>query len=104
MRRWVADAGLRTAVEWAMFGCFWTNGQICSATSRVLVHVILFTRLCYLPCCDTCQLVVLASLASESCEFLKELYKMHFRSQASHSARPCTDCALENTGSKALDF
>lgn len=26
------------AVEWAMFGCFWTNGQICSATSRLLLQ------------------------------------------------------------------
>lgn len=27
------------AVEWAMFGAFWTNGQICSATSRLLLQV-----------------------------------------------------------------
>jgi len=26
------------AIEWTMFGCFWTNGQICSATSRLLIH------------------------------------------------------------------
>lgn len=26
------------AVEWIMFGVFWTNGQICSSTSRVLLH------------------------------------------------------------------
>lgn len=32
------DCDIDSAVEWAMFGCFWTNGQICSATSRVLVH------------------------------------------------------------------
>ena len=32
------DCDIDKAVEWAMFGCFWTNGQICSATSRVLVH------------------------------------------------------------------
>ncbi|GAB5035904.1 betaine aldehyde dehydrogenase [Nannochloropsis oceanica] len=25
-------------VEWVMFGCFWTNGQICSATSRLLIQ------------------------------------------------------------------
>lgn len=31
-----------TAVEWTIFGCFWTNGQICSATSRLLVHVSVF--------------------------------------------------------------
>jgi len=25
-------------VEWIMFGVFWTNGQICSSTSRCLIH------------------------------------------------------------------
>ncbi|PQM32858.1 betaine aldehyde dehydrogenase 1 chloroplastic isoform X2 [Prunus yedoensis var. nudiflora] len=32
------DADLDTAAEWTIFGCFFTNGQICSATSRLLVH------------------------------------------------------------------
>jgi betaine-aldehyde dehydrogenase len=31
-------AALRRATEWVMFGIFWTNGQICSATSRLLVQ------------------------------------------------------------------
>jgi acyl-CoA reductase-like NAD-dependent aldehyde dehydrogenase len=29
---------LARAAEWAMFSIFWTNGQICSATSRLLIH------------------------------------------------------------------
>ncbi|XP_044476242.1 betaine aldehyde dehydrogenase 1, chloroplastic [Mangifera indica] len=32
------DVDLDKAAEWTLFGCFWTNGQICSATSRLLVH------------------------------------------------------------------
>eukprot|EP00455_Lapot_gusevi_P041415 TRINITY_DN479_c0_g1_i1.p1 TRINITY_DN479_c0_g1~~TRINITY_DN479_c0_g1_i1.p1 ORF type:complete len:258 (+),score=112.99 TRINITY_DN479_c0_g1_i1:756-1529(+) len=32
------DVDVELAVEWVMFGIFWTNGQICSATSRLLVH------------------------------------------------------------------
>ncbi|KAK3265520.1 Betaine aldehyde dehydrogenase 2 [Cymbomonas tetramitiformis] len=32
------DAEIPKAVEWAMFGAFWTNGQICSATSRLLIQ------------------------------------------------------------------
>lgn len=31
------SADIERAVEWVMFGCFWTNGQICSATSRLLI-------------------------------------------------------------------
>jgi acyl-CoA reductase-like NAD-dependent aldehyde dehydrogenase len=31
-------AELDKAVEWVMFGAFWTNGQICSSTSRILIH------------------------------------------------------------------
>lgn len=33
---------LDRAVEWVMFGAFWTNGQICSATSRLLVQDSLY--------------------------------------------------------------
>ncbi|KAL9669553.1 hypothetical protein QQ045_007100 [Rhodiola kirilowii] len=33
------DVDLDQAAEWTAFGCFWTNGQICSATSRLLVHI-----------------------------------------------------------------
>mmetsp|Transcript_10832 Transcript_10832/g.44347 ORF Transcript_10832/g.44347 Transcript_10832/m.44347 type:complete len:260 (-) Transcript_10832:42-821(-) len=32
------DVDVEQAVEWIMFGVFWTNGQICSSTSRVLLH------------------------------------------------------------------
>jgi len=32
------DADIEKAVEWAMLGAFWTNGHICSATSRPLLQ------------------------------------------------------------------
>lgn len=32
------DASIEAAVEWVMFGIFWNQGQVCSATSRVLVQ------------------------------------------------------------------
>ncbi|EFJ08052.1 hypothetical protein SELMODRAFT_272160 [Selaginella moellendorffii] len=32
------DVDIEKAVEWTMFGVFWTNGQICSATSRLLLQ------------------------------------------------------------------
>lgn len=39
------DADIDEAVEWIMFGIFWNQGQVCSATSRVLVHQKIYERL-----------------------------------------------------------
>lgn len=39
------DADIEKAVEWIMFGIFWNQGQVCSATSRVLVHEAIHDRL-----------------------------------------------------------
>nr|GMD12543.1 betaine aldehyde dehydrogenase, chloroplastic [Ipomoea batatas]GMD50143.1 betaine aldehyde dehydrogenase, chloroplastic [Ipomoea batatas] len=30
---------LDKAAEWTLFGCFWTNGQICSAPFRLILQV-----------------------------------------------------------------
>ncbi|XP_045793315.1 betaine aldehyde dehydrogenase 1, chloroplastic-like [Trifolium pratense] len=32
------DVDLDKVAEWTIFGCFFTNGQMCSATSRLIVH------------------------------------------------------------------
>jgi betaine-aldehyde dehydrogenase len=40
-----ADSDVAAAVEWIMFGIFWNQGQVCSATSRVLVEKPLYDRL-----------------------------------------------------------
>ncbi|KAL6181520.1 hypothetical protein ACLB2K_048175 [Fragaria x ananassa] len=32
------DVDIDKAAEWTAFGIFWTNGQICSATSRLILH------------------------------------------------------------------
>jgi betaine-aldehyde dehydrogenase len=40
-----ADADIEAAVEWVMFGVFWNQGQVCSATSRLLVEASLAPRL-----------------------------------------------------------
>ncbi|KAB0679068.1 aldehyde dehydrogenase family protein [Aureimonas leprariae] len=39
------DADVEEAVEWIMFGIFWNQGQVCSATSRVLVQENLYAPL-----------------------------------------------------------
>ena len=40
-----ADSDIEAAVEWIMFGIFWNQGQVCSATSRVLVQRELYEPL-----------------------------------------------------------
>jgi betaine-aldehyde dehydrogenase len=39
------DADLDQVVEWVMFGIFWNQGQVCSATSRLIVQRSLAPRL-----------------------------------------------------------
>lgn len=39
------DSDLDAAVEWIMFGIFWNQGEVCSATSRVLVQRDLYEPL-----------------------------------------------------------
>ncbi len=39
------DSDIEAAVEWIMFGIFWNQGQVCSATSRVLVQRELYEPL-----------------------------------------------------------
>jgi len=39
------DSDIEKAVEWIMFGIFWNQGQVCSATSRVLVQQGLYPAL-----------------------------------------------------------
>jgi betaine-aldehyde dehydrogenase len=40
-----ADSDLDAAVEWILFGIFWNQGEVCSATSRVLVERSLYAPL-----------------------------------------------------------
>ncbi|WP_444452921.1 aldehyde dehydrogenase family protein [Rhodobacter capsulatus] len=40
-----ADCDLDKAVEWILFGIFWNKGEVCSATSRVLVERSLYPAL-----------------------------------------------------------
>ncbi len=39
------DADFEQVVEWVMFGIFWNQGQVCSATSRLIVQSGIATRL-----------------------------------------------------------
>ncbi len=38
------DCDLEAAVEWLMFGIFWNKGEVCSATSRVLIQEKLYPK------------------------------------------------------------
>ncbi|CPR17413.1 aldehyde dehydrogenase family protein [Brenneria goodwinii] len=39
------DCDIEAAVEWTLFGIFWNQGQVCSATSRLLVQEGIYERL-----------------------------------------------------------
>ena len=39
-----ADSDIAEAVEWIMFGIFWNQGQVCSATSRVLIEESIYDQ------------------------------------------------------------
>jgi betaine-aldehyde dehydrogenase len=39
------DSDVEAAVEWIMFGIFWNQGEVCSATSRVLVQRGIYDKL-----------------------------------------------------------
>ncbi|KIC15829.1 aldehyde dehydrogenase family protein [Leisingera sp. ANG-DT] len=39
------DADIDEAVEWIMFGIFWNQGEVCSATSRVLIEESIYEPL-----------------------------------------------------------
>ncbi|BBR54611.1 MULTISPECIES: aldehyde dehydrogenase family protein [Pseudomonas] len=39
------DSDVEAAVEWILFGIFWNQGQVCSATSRLLVQAGIHDRL-----------------------------------------------------------
>lgn len=39
------DSDIEKAVEWILFGIFWNKGEVCSATSRVLVQLKLYQPL-----------------------------------------------------------
>lgn len=38
------DSDIDAAVEWVMFGVYWNQGEVCSATSRVLVQEAIYDR------------------------------------------------------------
>ena len=38
-----ADTPIEEAVEWIMFGIFWNQGEVCSATSRVLIEAPIYS-------------------------------------------------------------
>eukprot|EP00922_Rhytidocystis_sp_ex-Travisia-forbesii_P065235 GHVS01096949.1.p1 GENE.GHVS01096949.1~~GHVS01096949.1.p1 ORF type:complete len:241 (-),score=10.03 GHVS01096949.1:184-906(-) len=40
------DVNISAAVDWIMTGIFWGCGQVCSATSRVLVHQSIYQKVC----------------------------------------------------------
>ncbi|RQS16144.1 aldehyde dehydrogenase family protein [Burkholderia sp. Bp9002] len=52
------DSDIDAAVEWIMFGIFWNQGEVCSATSRVLVERSLYAPLLARLEQETCRITI----------------------------------------------
>jgi len=52
------DCDIEKAVEWIMFGIFWNQGQVCSATSRVLVHEEIYESLLVRLCIEAEKITI----------------------------------------------
>lgn len=52
------DADIEKAVEWIMFGIFWNQGQVCSATSRILVHEDIYESLLVRLCLEAEKITI----------------------------------------------
>lgn len=52
------DSDIEAAVEWIMFGIFWNQGEVCSATSRVLVQRDLYEPLLKLLADETAKVKI----------------------------------------------
>lgn len=52
------SCNIKRTVEWVMFGCFWTNGQICSSTSRLLIEESIYDEFVELLIAETKKICV----------------------------------------------
>lgn len=98
-----ADSDIEQAVEWIMFGIFWNQGQVCSATSRVLVEAALYPRLVDRLVTEARKITIGNGLDDGT--LLGPLVnKAQYDRVLQHIERACADGATLLTGGKATSF